>query len=162
MPGQMLASASPSPDDPQMSLEFVSDLKQKMSQSVQMPVLYHGHRHRQTHLPQDLLSAQRVLVRVDAVTPPLSRPYDGPYTVISKSPDAKTFTVDRGGRSWVVSVDRLKPAFSFSDSPNAPPIRSDDSAEEDLILHHSAPLPAPGLDPLPLAVDPVVPAPAPD
>ena len=106
-----------------------------MSQSVQMPVLYHGQR--QSHLPGDLLTAKHVFVLIDAVRPPLSRHYEGPYAVLSRSFDAKTFTVDRCGPSWVVSVDRLKPAFSLSGGTNSP----------------SSPAAARELDPLPLEDD---------
>ena len=58
---------------------------------------------------------RHVFVCVDVVRPPLSRPYEGPFTVISKSTDLKTFTLDRSGRPWVVSVDRLKSAYFLSD-----------------------------------------------
>ena len=79
-----------------------------------MPVNYHGRQ--PVNLPRDLRSATHVFVRIDAVRPPLSRPYQGPFPVISRDPDLKTFTVDRAGKPWVVSVDRLKPAFYLVDS----------------------------------------------
>ena len=85
-----------------------------------MPVLYHN-KNRPVHLPADLRAASHVFVRIDAVKPPLTRPYKGPLTVISRSQDLKTFTLDRAGRSWVVSVDRLKPAFSHSDPLTSSP-----------------------------------------
>ena len=48
---------------------------------------------------------------VDAVRRPLSRPYEGPFRVLQR--DAKSFVISRAGRSWTVSVDRLKPALGF-------------------------------------------------
>ena len=78
-----------------------------------MPVNYHSVP--KTHLPDSLMSATQVFVRVDAVKLPLSRPYEGPFRVLSA--DRKTFTVDKAGRPWTVSVDRLKRAFLHSDRP---------------------------------------------
>ena len=111
LPGQMLPAVAS--DDPVPSSDFVLDLQTKMRESVPMPVNFHG-RH-PVNLPRDLRSASHVFVRVDAVRPPLSRPYEGPFPVLSRSSDLKTFTVDRAGKRWVVSVDRLKPAFFLSD-----------------------------------------------
>ena len=158
LPGQMLPGAPPCSSDLRLSSEFVRDLKDKMSRSIQMPVLYHGHRH--SHIPADLLSAEQVFVRVDAVKPPLTRPYEGPYTVLSKSANSKTFTVDRMGRSWVVSIDRLKPAFSFS-TENPTQARDDDA--DTSVLESAFPVPRdtpPAADPVadlgPVPVDAAV------
>ena len=160
LPGQLLPGVAS--DAPPLSSDFVRDLREKMSKSVRMPVLYHGPQ--RSHLPADLLSAKQVFVRVDAVRPPLSRPYEGPFAVLSRSPDSKTFTVDRNGRSWVVSVDRLKPAFSFSSTVGDS--ASLESSATDSLLESSddrppappptdlAPPPAPPpLDPAPPAQD---------
>ena len=114
LPGQMLSA--PSAGDSRPSSEFVRDLQDRMKVAVPMPVLYHN-KNRQSHLPVELRTSSHVFVRIDAVKPPLTRPYEGPFEVLSRSDDLKTFTLDRAGRSWVVSVDRLKPAFSHSDSP---------------------------------------------
>ena len=113
LPGQMLPGVPVNSSDLRPSSDFIRDLQKKMSMSIPMPVLFHGNR--PTRLPADLLSATNVFVRVDAVRPPLSRPYEGPFRVISRARDSKIFTLDRAGRSWVVSVYRLKPAFALSD-----------------------------------------------
>ena len=134
-------------DDQSPSSAFVQDLREKMKQSVQMPVVYHGQQH--PHLPASLASASHVFVRIDAVRPLLSRPYEGPFTVLSKCPDLKTFTVDRSGRPWVVSVDRLKPAVSLgaSSSSPSPPGLPDRS---DLFDHPETPAALPAAEDIPV------------
>ena len=98
-----------------------------------MPVIHHGNQ--RSHLPEALRSARAVYVRVDAVHPPLVRPYDGPFPVISRTD--KTFSIRRGNKDITVSVDRLKPAFDFppatSTSTNLPPNLPDtgDTSDED-------------------------------
>ena len=64
-------------------------------------------------VPASLRSVPFVYVRVDAVRHPLTRPYVGPFKVLSRLP--KTFTLQRAGRPWVVSVDRLKPVIGGVD-----------------------------------------------
>ena len=60
------------------------------------------------YVPRALADATHVLVRHDAVKPPLAAPYDGPYRIVARSD--KTVTIDRRGRHDVVSLDRVKPA----------------------------------------------------
>lgn len=69
---------------------------------------------RKVFVHTDLLTSTHVFIRHDAVRTPLQPPYDGPYKVRSRSD--KTYTVDRDGRDYVVSVDRLKPAYLEYDS----------------------------------------------
>lgn len=54
-----------------------------------------------------LESSSNVYTRRDAVRPPLTPPYDGPFSVLVRS--VKTFTVDIG--SEVICLDRLTQAF---------------------------------------------------
>ena len=56
-----------------------------------------------------------MFVKHDAVLKPLWQPYDGPYKVL-KCTD-KHFTLQIKDREEVVSVDRLKPAFTDNLSP---------------------------------------------
>nr|VZI18140.1 unnamed protein product [Spirometra erinaceieuropaei] len=46
----------------------------------------------------------------DSVRRPLQQPYDGPFRVLSRK--GKHFTIDRGGRTDVVSIDHLKAAYT--------------------------------------------------
>ena len=84
--------------------DFVADLHRSLRAATPMPVKYHGSQ--SSCVPAGLASADQDYVRVDAVRAPLCRPYDGPFRVLERGP--KTFTLDRAGRQWVVSVDRLK------------------------------------------------------
>lgn len=75
-----------------------------------------------TGIPEALRLAQFVFIRHDATIPPLAPRYHGPYKVLEHGP--KVFRLQIGNKSDVVSVDRLKPAFSFeSFSPADPPRR---------------------------------------
>jgi len=56
---------------------------------------------------QRLQLAEFVYVRCGGVIPPLSPLYTGPYKVLTRS--EKVFSLSMGGRTEVVSVDRLKP-----------------------------------------------------
>lgn len=64
---------------------------------------------RRTFVHPDLSSATHVFVRHDGYRRPLQNPYDGPFLVESRRP--KSFTLSVNGRSEIVSVDRLKPAY---------------------------------------------------
>ena len=64
------------------------------------------------YVPSDLHTADRVFIRCDAVRKPLQRPYDGPYSVVSRG--SKTFTVSVKGQPQVIAIDRLKPAIVAS------------------------------------------------
>ncbi|BHF63249.1 hypothetical protein SprV_0200624100 [Sparganum proliferum] len=67
------------------------------------------------------LQSSFVFVRVDSVRRPLQQPYDGPFRVLSRTD--KHFQIDRGGCTNVVSVDRLKAAYTepLSTSPTEQP-----------------------------------------
>ena len=70
------------------------------------PVIRHGTAH--TNWPTALKNRTHVFIRRDKHKPPLTRPYDSPYRVVSSS--AKFYTVDMGTRLDNISVDHLKPA----------------------------------------------------
>ncbi|CAG9571773.1 unnamed protein product [Danaus chrysippus] len=63
---------------------------------------------------KDLETCTHVFVRNDSVRAPLTPPYDGPYEVLKKH--EKYFKIKMPLRTAVVSLDRLKPAFTFSDT----------------------------------------------
>jgi cleavage and polyadenylation specificity factor subunit 1 len=73
-------------------------------------------------LPADLMAARMVLVRVDGHKPPLAPLYNGPYLVLQRS--LHHFTIQMGAKEEVVSVHRLKPAFTTPEAqPALPPRR---------------------------------------
>ena len=71
-----------------------------------VPTSPHGNT--KTHVPDDLLSAKNVFIRLDSHQTPLQRAYDGPYEVIATG--HKTFRIRVGGKESVISIDRIKPA----------------------------------------------------
>ena len=154
LPGQLLPGVPPLNAVPTSS--FVHDLQQSINTALPMPVLYHSAG--SSYLPPALRSAKAVYVRVDAVRPPLSRPYDGPFPVLSRTD--KTFVLLKGNKEWTVTVDRLKPAPTFPQAgpPPLPPSRPLDPCP----LPPSSPIPDVGQ--LVPDVAPLVrpPAPAPD
>ena len=97
-------------------LEHHSHLRQLRDQvrlHVPMPTSQHGVV--PSSIPRNLKQSKFVFVRRDSHRTPLQRPYEGPFKVIQSGD--KTFTVDRGGRQEMISVDRLKPAFIDLESP---------------------------------------------
>ena len=66
-------------------------------------------------VPSELQRAKFVFIRRDTHHTPLQRPYEGPFKVIESGP--KTFKVDIGGKTKIVTVDRLKLAHLDVDSP---------------------------------------------
>ena len=54
-----------------------------------------------------------VFIRTDAVRPPLTPTYEGPYRVLKRLTD-KVYTIDVKGVHKNISIDRLKPAFLHS------------------------------------------------
>lgn len=113
LPGEFLSSA---PHDATPSADFVRGLRQSMA--YLRPVSTRACSTRPTFVPAALKTAQHVFLRRDAVRRPLQRPYDGPYEVLKRG-DA-TFTIRIGERPETVAIDRLKPAFLFSDDSPPP------------------------------------------
>ncbi|MEO1419314.1 MAG: hypothetical protein AAFW00_28935, partial [Bacteroidota bacterium] len=70
---------------------------------------------RNTYIPPDLQDASHVFTRVDAVKPPLSRPYRGPYKIIARN--QKALKLDLGNKHDWVSIDRCKPAYLMDEVP---------------------------------------------
>ena len=71
------------------------------------------------HVPAALASVSHVFLRVDAVKRPLTPPYDGPFAVLERG--QKTFKIlGKAGKEIVVSIDRLKPAFSLGHGVSLP------------------------------------------
>ena len=107
LPGAFFEQESPTSSSPD---EFVQDLRLRLAAVVPHPVPFHQAKSPSGFLPAALMSARAVFLRVDAVRRPLEPPYEGPFEVLHRT--TKTFTIRRGLKDVVVSVDRLKPAFS--------------------------------------------------
>jgi len=81
------------------------------------PASRHGSK--ATFVHKDLNTVPFVLLRQDAVTPALTPPYTGPHRVLDRAD--KTMKIDVNGHPTVVSMDRLKPAYTTTD-PSSQPI----------------------------------------
>ncbi len=81
-------------------------LRDQVRSLVPVPTSQHGTAPKS--VPHNLLQAKFVFIRCDAYRTPLQRLYEGPFEVIHPGP--KTFQVDIGGKSEIITVDRLKPA----------------------------------------------------
>ena len=118
LPGQFLEV-----QDPPINL-FYENLKNSMSGFQPTPPC---HNTPAAHTlpevtPAELSACPMVFIRKDGHYAPLSPIYQGPYEVLSRSP--KTFQLQVGKRVEVVSVQRLKPAFTADDeAPVEPPRR---------------------------------------
>ena len=115
------------------------------------PALFHSQPN--TQVPSALATASHVYVRHDAQRSPLQRPYDGPYRVLDAGD--KTFLVDKNGKPYRVSIDRLKPAI-LSPTPSAEPGSS--TPAPSTALSTSAPCPTPPVTSRPSATTSLQPA----
>jgi len=114
LPGQYLAQAEP-PAAP-----FLDDLQEVLS-SRQPRSTSHHCQPGPPVLPDELLRARFVLVRRDAVQPPLQPLYDGPYPVLERS--LRFFYLQLGDRTDVVSTSHLTACHAQTDAASAVPPR---------------------------------------
>ncbi len=83
-------------------------LRERVGLLAPMPTVKHGQT--TTTTPVSLGSTPFVFLRRDGHKNPLQTPYTGPYRVLEWG--GKAFKIDYGGRTELVSVDRLKPAHT--------------------------------------------------
>ena len=103
VPGDFLANPDATPH-PSAQLQQLRDTVRNI---VPTPTSQHG---RQAFsVPADLRTSKFVFLRRDAHKTPLQKPYEGPYRVVDRGD--KAFTIDKMGRTELVSIDRLKPAY---------------------------------------------------
>jgi len=94
------------------------ELLKTISDAVQsIRSLSHHDTQRRTYIPRDLQTCSHVFLRDDAYHPPLTPAYKGPFKILKRSD--KTFLIDRNQKSVTVSIDRLKPAYSFLENPQS-------------------------------------------
>jgi hypothetical protein len=98
LPGQFLST--PEPPSPNFLQEFQGVLAGRSPRQTS-----HHTTPSPTSLPEDLLLSRFVLVRRDAVQPPLSPLYDGPFLVLERS--LHFFKVRIGTRTEVISTHHL-------------------------------------------------------
>ena len=94
--------------------EYVQNLAQTFH-NIDFTAIAKGSNHRFSSvpfIPRALSTCSHVWRRIDRVLKPLEAPFEGPFKVVSRAP--KTFKIELlDGRTSVVSIDRLKPCFSF-------------------------------------------------
>jgi transposase InsO family protein len=114
LPGQFLST--PEPPSP----TFLQDFQGVLAGRPPLPTSHHT-TPSPTALPEDLLLSRFVLVRHDAVQPPLGPLYDGPFLVLERS--LHYFKLQVGSRIETVSTHRLKPCHTPEDTQAAEPLR---------------------------------------
>lgn len=120
LPGEFLHPSVPNPTDP---TSFLTNLRKAMLALQPTPTSAHCKPHVFIHSSLDTCS--HVFVRNDSIKPTLTPLYDGPFKVLERS--TKTYKIACNGRQPVISIDRLKPAFTMADIPLTPklPINTD-------------------------------------
>ncbi len=113
-PGQFLST--PEPPSP----NFLQDFQGVLAGRAPLPTSHHT-TPSPSALPEDLLLSRFVLVRHDAVQPPLSPLYDDPFLVLERSLHFLKLQV--GSRVETVSTHRLKPCHTPEDAQAAEPLR---------------------------------------
>ncbi len=131
LPGQFLSTPeSPSPS-------FLQDFQGVLAGRAPLQTRHHN-TPAPTALPEDLLLSRFVLVRHDAVQPPLSPLYDGPFLVLERS--LHFFKVQVGARAEVISTHCLKPCHTPEDAQAAEPPRRGrppSAAKPPTVVRHS-------------------------
>jgi len=130
LPGQFLSA--PEPPSP----NFLQDFQKVLAGRSPRQTSHHT-TPAPTALPEDLLLARFVLVRRDAVQPPLSPLYDGPFLVLERS--LHFFKVQIGTRAETISTHRLKPCHTPENVQAAEPPRRGrppDAAKQPAVVRH--------------------------
>lgn len=111
LPGEFL-SASTAPAVPDYT-DFLTRIRLHMEKLQPAAVKRHGHESN-IFVFKDLSTASHVFLRQDALRKSLQPPYSGPYKVLERG--SKTFKLDVKGKSVTVTIDRLKPYYTLTDT----------------------------------------------
>lgn len=151
LPGEFLcpAPASAPPTSPD---EFVDSLRLHMAKLRPIPTSNHAKP--ATFVHQDLSTCHFVFLRDDSVRGALVPPYSGPHRVLSR-PDAKTVVILMRANPVRVSLDRLKPAYTFVDTGTTPVLPTPQAPPP------ASPVPPPPAPATTIAAPPRIPAAAP-
>lgn len=90
---------------------YVSNLISMMRKLNPIAPISHGSA--KTYVNPSLKSCTHVFLRNDKIRPPLTPPYSGPHPVDNRND--KNFVITVNGKRTTVSIDRLKPAYKFSE-----------------------------------------------
>jgi len=111
---------------------YVTQLRTVMKQLCPKPAC--RQQQQKTHISTDLSTCPYVFVRHDGVKKSLQPPYDGPFHVLKR--DTKHYTLDIAGHKQVVSLDRLKPAYTDNSSTSDITAPTDSLLEQNTATDH--------------------------
>lgn len=109
IPGEFLHSNNPHSLQPS---EYLQELRQHVSKIRPTPASRHATKSIFVH--KDLKICTHIFLRKDALRGALQPPYTGPFRVLDRTD--KTVTVELPRGPVTVSIDRVKPAFTLSDT----------------------------------------------
>lgn len=84
--------------------EFITNLCERMRRVQYSPISHHSVR--SSFVQEDLKKCSHVFIRIDAVKPPLTPPFKGPFEALERGD--KFFKLLVNGKEAVISIDRLK------------------------------------------------------
>jgi hypothetical protein len=113
LPGQFLSAPK------SLSPSFLSDFQGLLAGRAPLPTLHNTLPSAPVSLPEDILLSRFILVRQDAVQPPLSPLYTGPFLVLERS--LHFFKLQVGDKVDTVSCHRLKACHTPDDTTVAVP-----------------------------------------
>lgn len=96
-----------------MHSNFANELRQQIENIKPVQPLHHTDK--TPFVFKELKSCSNVFIRVDAVKSALQASYIGPYKVVSRATDGKTFKISINEKVKTININRLKPAFSEPD-----------------------------------------------
>ena len=100
-------------DDPPPPAQALPKLRETVSKLLLTPTSRHGTT--KDSVPLSLAASPYVFVRKGGTQAPLQKPYEGPFQVIEYG--GKTFKLEKGNRTEIMSVDRLKPTHLDLEDP---------------------------------------------
>lgn len=106
LPGDFLELKKPEISSEETILQA---LRQKIRHIAAIPRRQLGQNKILVH--PELEKCSNVFVRCDQVSRPLTHPYTGPYKIVSRT--NKYFKIQEADTQKIISIDRLKPAFTL-------------------------------------------------
>ena len=138
LPGDLLQANHPVDDQLQrQQANILANLRVEVARLQPTPTS--AHRTPRVFIPLELQSASHVFVKRGGVQPSLRTPYEGPYKVASRTPTGFHVHLP-GGRTELITLNRLKPAHISTDQPA-------DEDPQDLDDHRPPSPPPPGRQP---------------
>jgi len=106
--GQFLIQPKESSDD---GANFVKELRSHFDKLRPIDGTRHGERH--PFVFKELKKADYIFLRHDGLKEMLQLSYDSPFAVVTR--DDKNFTICVHDKNIMVSIDRIKPAYLFTE-----------------------------------------------